>query len=64
MNFLRNSPWLVLLFAMLYIIPFEVHVFGLSVPFPPFRGSGNRHTNRDQFSAVSGIQGNFMIEKT
>ncbi|MDH7803648.1 MULTISPECIES: amino acid ABC transporter permease [unclassified Rhizobium] len=36
MNFLRNSPWLVLLFAMLYIIPFEIHVFGLSVPFPPF----------------------------
>lgn len=36
MNFLRNSPWLVLLFAMLYIIPFEVHLFGMSVPFPPF----------------------------
>lgn len=36
MNFLRNSPWLVLLFAMLYILPFEMHVFGRVVPFPPF----------------------------
>jgi polar amino acid transport system permease protein len=36
MNFLRNSPWLVLLFAMLYILPFEVHVFGRVVAFPPF----------------------------
>ncbi|MCM2397247.1 amino acid ABC transporter permease [Rhizobium sp. S95] len=36
MNFLRNSPWLVLLFAMLYILPFEMRIFGLSIPFPPF----------------------------
>jgi polar amino acid transport system permease protein len=36
MNFLRNSPWLVLLFAMLYIIPFEVRIFGLVIPFPTF----------------------------
>lgn len=36
MNFLRNAPWLVLLFAMLYILPFELHVFGWIVPFPPF----------------------------
>jgi polar amino acid transport system permease protein len=36
MNFLRNSPWLVLLFAMLYILPFEMHVFGLIIQFPPF----------------------------
>ncbi|WP_315764691.1 MULTISPECIES: amino acid ABC transporter permease [unclassified Bradyrhizobium] len=36
MNFLRNAPWLVLLFAMLYILPFEIHVFGWIVPFPPF----------------------------
>jgi polar amino acid transport system permease protein len=36
MNFLRNSPWLVLLFAMLYIIPFQIRVFGMTIPFPPF----------------------------
>ncbi|MBB4103364.1 amino acid ABC transporter permease [Allorhizobium borbori] len=36
MNFLRNSPWLVLLFAMLYILPFQVRVFGFVIPFPPF----------------------------
>ncbi len=36
MNFLRNSPWLVLLFAMLYILPFEMKIFGFVVPFPPF----------------------------
>lgn len=36
MNFLRNSPWLVLLFAMLYIIPFQVHIFRMTIPFPPF----------------------------
>lgn len=28
MNFLRNSPWLVILYAMLYLIPYEVVVFG------------------------------------
>lgn len=28
MNFLRNSPWLVLLYAMLYLIPYEVSLFG------------------------------------
>lgn len=36
MNFLRNSPWLVLLFAMLFILPFQVEIFGLRIPFPPF----------------------------
>ncbi|MCX8997266.1 amino acid ABC transporter permease [Rhizobiaceae bacterium BDR2-2] len=36
MNFLRNSPWLVLLFAMLYILPFQMRIFGFVVPFPPF----------------------------
>ncbi|MCO5158514.1 MAG: ABC transporter permease subunit [Aquamicrobium sp.] len=28
MNFLRNSPWLVILYAMLYLIPYEVSLFG------------------------------------
>jgi polar amino acid transport system permease protein len=36
MNFLRNSPWLVLLFAMLYILPFEMHFFGRAISFPTF----------------------------
>lgn len=36
MNFLRNSPWLVLLFAMLYIIPFNVRILGTSIAIPPF----------------------------
>ncbi|MCC9620304.1 amino acid ABC transporter permease [Thalassospira sp. MA62] len=36
MNFLRNAPWLVLLFAMLFILPFQVEIFGLQIPFPPF----------------------------
>ncbi|GLK82797.1 amino acid ABC transporter permease [Ancylobacter defluvii] len=36
MNFLRNSPWLVLLFAMLYIIPFNVRLFGVSIAVPAF----------------------------
>ncbi|MDF2810069.1 MAG: polar amino acid transporter permease [Microvirga sp.] len=28
MNVLRNSPWLVVLYAMLYLLPFEVDIFG------------------------------------
>jgi polar amino acid transport system permease protein len=28
MNVLRNSPWLVVLYAMLYLLPFEVTIFG------------------------------------
>jgi polar amino acid transport system permease protein len=35
MNFLRNSPWLVLIFAMLYLLPFRVSLFGVSIEFPP-----------------------------
>lgn len=35
MNFLRNSPWLVLLFAMLYLLPFRVSVLGVGIEFPP-----------------------------
>jgi polar amino acid transport system permease protein len=35
MNFLRNSPWLVLLFAMLYLLPFRITLFGATVEFPP-----------------------------
>lgn len=35
MNFLRNSPWLVILYAMLYLIPFEISIFGQSVMLSP-----------------------------
>ncbi len=30
----RNSPWLVLLFLCVFLIPFEIRVFGLRIPFP------------------------------
>lgn len=35
MNLLRNSPWLVVLFAMLYLLPFEIEIFGLTVSLSP-----------------------------
>lgn len=35
MNFLRNSPWLVILYAMLYLIPFEIRIFGNDFVFSP-----------------------------
>lgn len=35
MNVLRNSPWLVVLYAMLYLLPFEVTVFGATVFLSP-----------------------------
>ncbi len=33
-QFFRNSPWLVLLFYCILLIPFEISVFGLDIPFP------------------------------
>ncbi len=30
----RNSPWLVLLFFCMFMIPFEIRVFGWRIPFP------------------------------
>lgn len=30
----RNSPWLVLLFFCMFMIPFELRVFGWRIPFP------------------------------
>jgi polar amino acid transport system permease protein len=33
-QFFRNAPWLVVLFFCIYLIPFEIHVFGATVPFP------------------------------
>ncbi len=34
MNVLRNSPWLVVLYATLYLLPFEIDVFGAIVAVP------------------------------
>jgi polar amino acid transport system permease protein len=33
-QFFRNSPWLVLLFLCVFLLPFEVRAFGLRIPFP------------------------------
>ena len=30
----RNAPWLVLLFFVMFLVPFQVTIFGLRVPFP------------------------------
>lgn len=36
MNVFRNSPWLVLLYAMLYLLPFYVTIGGYTFAFSPF----------------------------
>ncbi|MEB8389304.1 amino acid ABC transporter permease [Rhodobacteraceae bacterium KMM 6894] len=33
-QFFRNSPWLVLLFYCILLIPFQLEVFGTKIPFP------------------------------
>ncbi len=33
-QFFRNSPWLVLLFYCILLIPFKITLFGLNIPFP------------------------------
>lgn len=33
-QFFRNSPWLVLLFYSILLIPFQVTIFGQTIPFP------------------------------
>jgi len=33
-QFFRNAPWLVLLFFAMFLLPFEINVFGLKIPFP------------------------------
>lgn len=33
-QFFRNSPWLVLLFYCILLLPFEITIFGVDVPFP------------------------------
>lgn len=33
-QFFRNSPWLVLLFTIMFLLPFEVSIGGLTIPIP------------------------------
>src|SRR6185369_13002478 len=33
-NFFRNAPWLVLLFYCMFLLPFKITIFGVSVPLP------------------------------
>ena len=33
-QFFRNAPWLVLLFFCMFMLPFELNVFGLALPLP------------------------------
>jgi polar amino acid transport system permease protein len=42
-QFFRNAPWLVLLFFAMFLLPFEINIFGLSIPFP------------DWFKAILGL---------
>lgn len=42
-QFFRNAPWLVLLFFAMFLLPFEVSIFGLAIPFP------------DWFKAILGL---------
>jgi|TARA_B110000503_G_C7158461_1_gene418483 polar amino acid transport system permease protein len=42
-QFFRNAPWLVLLFFAMFLLPFELSIFGLKIPFP------------DWFKAILGL---------
>jgi polar amino acid transport system permease protein len=33
-QFTRNAPWLVLLFLTMFLLPFQFHLLGQSIPFP------------------------------
>ena len=33
-HFFRNAPWLVLLFYCMFLLPFQVRVFGVTIPIP------------------------------
>ena len=33
-QFFRNAPWLVLLFYCMFLLPFQFHVHGVTIPFP------------------------------
>jgi polar amino acid transport system permease protein len=34
MQFFRNAPWLVLLFFVMFLLPFELHIGGRTIPIP------------------------------
>jgi polar amino acid transport system permease protein len=34
MHFFRNAPWLVLLFYCMFLLPFQITVFGVTIPIP------------------------------
>jgi len=42
-QFFRNAPWLVLLFFAMFLLPFEIKFFSLTIPFP------------DWFKAILGL---------
>ena len=42
-QFFRNAPWLVLLFFAMFLLPFEISILGLKIPFP------------DWFKAILGL---------
>ena len=42
-QFFRNAPWLVLLFFAMFLLPFEINLFGFSIPLP------------DWFKAILGL---------
>jgi polar amino acid transport system permease protein len=33
-HFFRNAPWLVLLFYCMFLLPFQVRIFGVTIPLP------------------------------
>jgi polar amino acid transport system permease protein len=33
-QFFRNAPWLVLLFFVMFLVPFQVTIFGVTIPLP------------------------------
>ena len=33
-QFFRNAPWLVLLFFMMFLVPYQVTLFGMTIPLP------------------------------
>jgi polar amino acid transport system permease protein len=33
-HFFRNAPWLVLLFYCMFLLPFQIRIFGFSIPLP------------------------------
>ena len=42
-QFFRNAPWLVLLFFAMFLLPFQISIFGLAIPMP------------DWFKAIIGL---------